>query len=346
MRAANFKPPVLPEPPAFATALEESRQLAMAGDDAAAWTVIRDALTRWQPDSPYRIVPAVLLTDPVFRAAVTPERAREVVAAPLGGRLAGAGSATSLTEPIRGRYRPGTAASGSVMRVEQTLVRQSLTSPSGAFVLCHQHDGNLVLYSAGGRAVWSAGTFGRDCGECLLQHDGNLVVYDSQGQAVWASGTAGQPVSRLRLGDDGIAVLERDDGIAVWASSARPPRGVFRPGTAASGSRVLVEQTLRLQSLTSPGGAFVLTHGDNGDVVVRRNIDGRPYWSAGTGGTRPGELVLQRDGNLVVYDSNGRARWASKTQGEPAHCLTLRDDGIAALEAVEGRVLWTTEDAP
>lgn len=120
VRAANFKPPVLPEPPAFAAALDESRQLALAGDHAAAWTVIKDALPRWQPDSPYRIVPAVLLTDPVLRATVTPDRAREVVAAPLGGRLPQVGPAHCLTLHDDGIAAPEDAEGRVLRSTEET----------------------------------------------------------------------------------------------------------------------------------------------------------------------------------------------------------------------------------
>ncbi|GLU47077.1 SMI1/KNR4 family protein [Nocardiopsis ansamitocini] len=79
----------LPEPPAFERALDTARELASAGATDDAWTVIQEALVGWYPLSPNRIAPVVLLTDPALRQVVTPERAREVVFTPRGGRVSG-----------------------------------------------------------------------------------------------------------------------------------------------------------------------------------------------------------------------------------------------------------------
>ncbi|MEU7869221.1 SMI1/KNR4 family protein [Dactylosporangium sp. NPDC049140] len=75
----RFVPPVLPEPPAFQAALERARALADDGALDAAWAVVLAALPGWRSDSPHRIAPVVLLTDPRLRPVVTPERARAVV---------------------------------------------------------------------------------------------------------------------------------------------------------------------------------------------------------------------------------------------------------------------------
>src|SRR5262249_34546911 len=53
-----------------------------------------------------------------------------------------------------------------------------------------QSDGNLVLYTNQGAALWATNTNGS--GNTLtLQGDGNLVIYSSAGKALWASGTNG-----------------------------------------------------------------------------------------------------------------------------------------------------------
>ena len=40
-----------------------------------------------------------------------------------------------------------------------------------------QSDGNLVLYTESGRAVWQSRTYGRGAAKLALQSDGNIVVY-------------------------------------------------------------------------------------------------------------------------------------------------------------------------
>jgi outer membrane protein assembly factor BamB len=54
-----------------------------------------------------------------------------------------------------------------------------------------QDDGNLVLYSPGGDAVWAANTFGNDGAYLVLQDDGNLVIYAAAGAPLWATNTSG-----------------------------------------------------------------------------------------------------------------------------------------------------------
>jgi hypothetical protein len=79
---ARYIPPVLPEAPAFQQALDDARDLIAAGDNDEAWTVIRDALPGWEPDSAYRIAPVILLVDPAFRPVITPDRYRTIVTTP------------------------------------------------------------------------------------------------------------------------------------------------------------------------------------------------------------------------------------------------------------------------
>ncbi|MGW5695115.1 hypothetical protein ACWEWX_30475, partial [Streptomyces asiaticus] len=77
-------PPVLPESRTFQQALDLARALADRGATDQSWAVLEAALPHWHCDSPHRIAPVVLLTDPAFREVVTPARARRVVTTPRG----------------------------------------------------------------------------------------------------------------------------------------------------------------------------------------------------------------------------------------------------------------------
>ncbi len=70
------------EPSEFTTALEQARELARSGDTEAAWSVVAAALPRWHSDDPLCITPLMLLTDPVLRPLVTPQRATWIVTTP------------------------------------------------------------------------------------------------------------------------------------------------------------------------------------------------------------------------------------------------------------------------
>ena len=94
---------------------------------------------------------------------------------------------------------------------------QSLHSPSWAFQVTVQADGNVVVYR-GGSARWSTGTYGHPGARLALQSDGNLVVYDTRGVALWNSGTYGSGnADQLAMQDDGNLVLYAGSR-AVWAT--------------------------------------------------------------------------------------------------------------------------------
>ena len=92
----------------------------------------------------------------------------------------------------------------------------TLSSCDGRFTLIQQTDGNLVLYKAGGLALWSSETWGRPGAAAVMQGDGNLVVYDAGWRALWSSGTHGNPGAVLAVQDDGNLVIYSPTGRALW----------------------------------------------------------------------------------------------------------------------------------
>jgi hypothetical protein len=88
------------------------------------------------------------------------------------------------------------------------------------------------------------------------------------------------------------------------------------------------------QSLISRDGQYRLTMRAEGDLVVYAPGN-RVLWSSGTG-VANSEVLMQSDGNLVVYTPlpDRRAVWASATQGSLR--LELENDG--------NFVLYTTAD--
>lgn len=119
------------------------------------------------------------------------------------------------------------------------------------------------------------------------------------------------------------------------------------PPTEPQISQLRVGDTLRRGSLSSSTGNFVLTQQLDGDLVVSGTTDAVQVWSAGTqldGELRglSNRLVLQKSGNLVVFDPTGRAVWSSGTAGEPVERLTLEDDGRLVLHGQGDEIFWAS----
>ncbi|MFE4800206.1 hypothetical protein ACFRFL_35560 [Streptomyces sp. NPDC056708] len=81
-----------------------------------------------------------------------------------------------------------------------------------------QADGNLVLYDRQEkRVLWAAGTSGEG-NMAAFQDDGNLVIYTAAGRAIWASNAAGFTNATLVIQPDGNVVIMAG-GKQVWATN-------------------------------------------------------------------------------------------------------------------------------
>lgn len=81
------------------------------------------------------------------------------------------------------------------------------------------------------------------------------------------------------------------------------------------------------QSLESNNKLNTLIMQTDGNVVLYGNRS-NPLWATNTGGLiTPREFIMQTDGNLVLYSTDGRPRWASLTWNNPGAFLNVQDDG-------------------
>jgi hypothetical protein len=101
----------------------------------------------------------------------------------------------------------------------QLKAGQQLDSCDGQYFLAMQTDGNLVLYTKAGTALWDTDTVGTGAAVATMQDDGNFVVYTSGGTAVWNSQTEGSGCGTfLAVQTDGNLVLYDGSGTAIWAT--------------------------------------------------------------------------------------------------------------------------------
>jgi len=82
-----------------------------------------------------------------------------------------------------------------------------------------QQDGNLVLWSPGGRQQWSSGSGGHTGVEGLLQQDdGNLVIYGNG--VIWATNKLASGSFQLKVQNDGnVVIYNASNGKAIWATN-------------------------------------------------------------------------------------------------------------------------------
>lgn len=136
--------------------------------------------------------------------------------------VAGA-SQPSVAPPI-----PQTCGGGSVATVASgTRMNAGATyySPSCAYRLTMQTDGNLVLYS-GTTPEWDSQTNGNGGAYAVMQTTGNLAVYAAGNAALWSTGSYHNSGATLQLQNDGNLVVYSSSHSPVWATSwAHNPTG-------------------------------------------------------------------------------------------------------------------------
>lgn len=94
------------------------------------------------------------------------------------------------------------------------------------------------------------------------------------------------------------------------------------------------------QRLMSPDGQTVLILQGDGNLIIRRNFV--PVWSSGTSGNSPDRLIMQPDGNLVLYNTANSAIWNTGTSSGNNPYLTLQTDGNMVAYSGSSIPLWST----
>jgi hypothetical protein len=238
--------------------------------------------------------------------------------------------------PAASRLNPG----------EMLRPDRELWSPDHRYRLIYQSDGNLVIYSADWRPVWSSGTSGTSPGFAYMQTDGNFVVYDAETKARWHTYTFGNPGAYLSMQNNASAVVYRADGVRLWStpvpswevnppSPTPPPPSAPGPDTLTAGGRIYPGQ-----AVSSLDGRFALTYQTDGNLVLY-GPGGVPRWSTQTFSS-PGYTEMQNDGNFVVYASNGVPLWASSTSGSINSRLVVQNDGNLVIFTSRNVVAWSS----
>ena len=96
-------------------------------------------------------------------------------------------------------------------------------------------------------------------------------------------------------------------------------------------------------TIRSPNGKYALILQGDGNFVLY--IDGgRALWASNTGGFRKAvKGLLQDDGNLRLFDDSNREKWSSGSggKGNASSVLIIQDDGNVVINS-DGKVIWET----
>ncbi len=105
------------------------------------------------------------------------------------------------------------------------------------------------------------------------------------------------------------------------------------------------------QYLQSANGQYFAVFQTDGNLVVYRGTpaaNGGAIWASNTGGKAPGGSVqMQGDGNLLVYAPGAAPQWASGTDGagvnRPMTLIMQNDGNLVIYDSQGGEALWSTQ---
>ncbi len=183
---------------------------------------------------------------------------------------------------------------------------QCIVSPHGQYFLLMNTDGNFFIYDwAHGTGTWGPGTQGHPGAYAIFQTDGNLVVYSAGGVALWSSGTSGTNAERLNLEDDGRIIIWK----SAWNSGTSTGQfnwnQLTHPGCDAGIGTGTTGLLWSGQCFVSPNGHFELLMQADGNLVIydRSVTPNAAIWSTGTGFSTADPSVAYR--TLYFYDTLG-----------------------------------------
>ena len=276
---------------------------------------------------------------------------------------------------------------GNLVLREQSSGRSlwsSGTNGKGGIRLKLQTDGNLVLRNKRGSSVWSSKTSKSGGVRLAMQGDGNLVLYTSSGKSVWSTGTVQaepadttKPVISLNgaasmslnqgatFSDPGATASDNKDGnisnkivVSGTVNTSAPGTYTLRYNVsdAAGNAADTVQRSVQViatnndslsanqqltanQRITSANGSHYLIMQGDGNLVLYTSSN-RALWATGTNGSGAIRARFQGDGNLVLRNSSGSSVWSSKTNGSGAIRLQVVNQGNVYLFNSAGNVVW------
>ncbi|HEY3162533.1 MAG TPA: matrixin family metalloprotease [Vicinamibacterales bacterium] len=173
--------------------------------------------------------------------------------------------------------------------------------------------------------------------------DGDALSYQwtTAAQGSLSSAAAARPTWTAPLAPATIvATVSVSDGRGGSVSSSVTLQVVLRDKLPA-GARLVSGQ-----SLISLDGRYRLAYQGDGNLVLYDEVAHAAPWSSGTAGMSTGQVVMQTDGNFVLYDGLNRPRWMSGTPSYASTRLVLQTDGNLVVYTPDGQAPWDRFSSP
>ena len=262
--------------------------------------------------------------------------------------------------------------SGQVLAVGATIY-----STDRRYSFKFQSDGNLVLYDNGSAIWSSGTSGIGIGGYVVMQSDGNLVLYNSNGIPLWHTATHGNRGAYLIVQNGATMYTAAGSLLKALSGNLTPtptpsptltpiptpvptltptpsstpmptpipsptptptPTPTPSPTPISSSSDILsLGQSMAVENpILSTDRRYSFKFQSDGNLVLYDN--GLPTWNSGTYNSGiGGRVIMQPDGNLVLYGSNNVPLWNAGTYGNPGAYLKV--DGGAGVYNSGGSLL-------
>jgi hypothetical protein len=115
------------------------------------------------------------------------------------------------------------------------------------------------------------------------------------------------------------------------------------PLVSIAGDRLTAGQSIsRGGQLTSPDGKHRLILQEDGNLVLYSG--NKPTWYTNSAGIAIKELVMQNNGELILYRYDGKPAWSSHTSGDTNTFVALQNDGNLVIYD-KGKPIWFSNTA-
>jgi hypothetical protein len=94
-------------------------------------------------------------------------------------------------------------------------------------------------------------------------------------------------------------------------------------------------------AISAPNGSSTLVMQGDGNLVLYR-AGGTARWASNTEGKSVSQAIMQGDGNFVMYGPGGEYVWDTATDGHPGAYLIVQDDGNVVIYDPAGVPLWAS----
>ena len=218
---------------------------------------------------------------------------------------------------------------------------EQIVSSGGNVQLRMEDSGNLVM-KCNENEAWSSKTGGMNVkGILSIFASGNLVIKSADNDpALWTSGTGGHSNGiKLEALEDRVVLYDLQSGESIWAILCGFPSSCEQNQCTQNGHNVKLQTD---EDLTSSDGVIKLKVKEDGNLVVHCIRKQIRLTEVEKKDVVDPYLLIQTDGNMVVYNLNGDPVWNSKTNGvNRGTKLELTNRGNLILSELDGdKVIW------